>query len=281
MIKLDLSKVEYSKNDLRLGIIVPEYLTEELAYFLGFHVGDGYMGVQKRKDKKTDYRLQYDGHSINEYLWYIQSLKPLIKKLFNKEVRVHTTINGTVRFVIRSKAIVSFLHKCCGLPLSPKKDIGILPIVKNAGTEIQCHFLRGVSDTDFSLVFRRGGKYPVITHSTYSKTLHESITVLLNEIGFTFRSGTRMRNLYDKNFRTYEIDIYGRKNLEKWLNTIGFSSYNTITRYLVWKELGYFPPKIDINERIKILKEKGIKFPEKYAPGRIRTDDLMVTPPKE
>ena len=169
--------------------------------------------------------------------------------------------DGTVRFVIRSKAIITFLHKCCCLPLGPKKYIEILPIIKNEGKEMQCHFLRGLADTDFSLVFKKEGKYPVVTHATYSKILNESITTVLKEIGFTFSSGTRIRNLYGKKFRTYEIDIYGRKNLEKWLNVIGFSSYNTMIRYLVWKELGYFPSKIDINERIKILEERGIKFP--------------------
>ena len=42
MKKFDLSKVEHSKNDIKLSIEIPKYLTEDLAYFLGFHVGDGY-----------------------------------------------------------------------------------------------------------------------------------------------------------------------------------------------------------------------------------------------
>ena len=39
--KFDLSKVEFSRNDLRLEIKVPKKLTKELAYYIGIHVGDG------------------------------------------------------------------------------------------------------------------------------------------------------------------------------------------------------------------------------------------------
>lgn len=273
MKKFDVTKVEYSRNDIKQGIKVPEELTEELAYFLGFHVGDGYMVIKKEIWK---YRCQYDGHSVNDYLWYVQFLRPLVKRLFNLDVRVHTTINGTVRFYIRSKAIVTFLHRCCGLALSPKKEIGILSIVKSAGDEMQCHFLRGLADTDFSLVFKKKSRYPVIAHATYSKILNESVTLFLKTIEFHFRSATRLMNHYGKKFRTYEIEIYGRKNLDKWLELIGFSSYNTITRYLVWKELGYFIPRIDINERIKILKERGIQFPPERLGPDLNSPPLKI-----
>ncbi len=273
MEKFDLSIVQWSKNDLKRGITLPDHLTSELAYFLGFHVGDGYMAIGK---ETWNYRCQYDGHSINDYLWYIQFLNPLVKNLFNLDVRIHTTINGTVRFYIRSKAIVTFLHYCCRLALSPKKEMGILPIVKDAGSEMQCHFLRGLADTDFSLVFKKKSRYPVIVHATYSKVLNESVTLFLKSLGFHFRSATRLMNHYGKKFRTYEIEIYGKKNLDKWLELIGFSSYNTITRYLLWKELGYFIPKININERIKILKEKGIEFPPKRPRSDFPTNTRKV-----
>ena len=108
-----------SHNDKRLGIKVPEFLTEELAYFLGFHVGDGYMKITKRKNK-IDYRLEYTGHEENEWHFYEAFLKKIIKKLFNKEVSVSKGHNS-VKIGFRSKAIVTFLNKCCKIPFSPKK----------------------------------------------------------------------------------------------------------------------------------------------------------------
>ncbi len=256
--KFDLTKVEYSRNDIRRGIRVPEHLTEELAYFLGFHVGDGYMVIKKDIWK---YRCQYDGHSINDYLWYIEFLKPLVKRLFNLDVRIHTTINGTVRFYIRSKAIITFLHHCCGLALSPKREIGILPLVKDAGNEMQCHFLRGLADTDFSLVFRKGGKYPTIRHDTYSEVLHSSLQTFLRDLSFTFGSVKAIRKLNGKTFRSYQIYIYGRDNLQKWMDLIGFTNYNTLSKYVLWKETGSVAPRKTIDDRIDILKKRGVVFP--------------------
>ena len=263
--KFDLTKVEYSRNDVRQEIKVPEYLTEELAYFLGFHVGDGYMGIKKRH-KTIDYHLQYGGHQINEYLWYVESIQPLIKKLFNKELKVTKTANRIVHLGFRSKAVVTFLHNCCGLPYSPKKNTGVLPIIQRSNDKIKCNFLRGLADTDFSLVFGKGGRYPVIAHNTYSKKLYESLKVLFKDLGIPIYSFFRLREHNSRVNESYEIFIYGKKNLAKWMLIIGFSSYNTITRYQVWKETGSLPPKTDINDRIKILKERGIEFPPPVTP---------------
>ena len=255
----DLSQVEFSRNDIRLGIKVPEYLTEELAYFLGFHVGDGFMTILRR-GSTVDYRLSYDGHAINEILQYEEVLKPLIKCLFNKEVTPKKVTQGTITIYIYSKAIVTFLENCCGIPLSPKRDIDIPQIIKNSSLEIKAHFLRGLADTDFSLTFHRE-VYPRINYVTYSKNLHESVKILLQELGFIFYSGTMHRKRNETKIISHQIDINGKQNLEKWMNIVGFSSYNTLTRYAVWKETGSLSRGTDINERIKILKERRINSP--------------------
>ena len=255
--KLDLRKVEYSKNDLRLGIKVPEYLTEELAYFIGYHVGDGYMKIVRR-GKAVDYRLVYDGHSINQYLEYWEVIKPLIKKLFNKEVIPKKTKTGTVTIYFCSKAILTFLHYCCCITLSPKKSIDVPITIKNSTLRMKSHFIRGLADTDFSLMFKRRGTYPQINHATCSRNLHESLKVLLQEFRFSFYFATYHRERKGTKTISYQIDISGKKNLQKWMEIIGCASYNTLTRYQVWKETGSLSPRTDINERIKILKERGI-----------------------
>lgn len=109
--KFYLSKVEFSKNNIELYIKIPKYLDEDLAYFLGFHVGDSYMKIKKR-GKTVDYHLQYDGHHLNDHLWYVNYLKPSVKRLFNKEINIQLTTNGTVRMGFRSKAIIGFLYHC-------------------------------------------------------------------------------------------------------------------------------------------------------------------------
>jgi len=259
MIQFDLSMVEFSKNDLRLGIKIPDHLTEELAYFLGFHVGDGHMSVKRRKNK-IDYRLAYDDHHENGFLWYVEHINPLIKKLFNKETSITKTTRGTVNISFCSKAILAFLNSC-EIPCGPKKYISVPSIIQKSDNNIKANFLRGLADTDFSLSFKKDGKYPTINHGTYSKSLHESVKLLLIELGISYFAATYHRERKGTKLITYQIDINGKKNLKQWMNQIGFSSYNTITRYLVWSETGKLSPGTNIHDRIKILKERGIKFP--------------------
>tara|TARA_Y100000034_G_C6885891_1_gene406773 strand:+ start:285 stop:1139 length:855 start_codon:yes stop_codon:yes gene_type:complete len=273
--KLNLSKVEFSNNDIKLGIKVPTHLTEDLAYFLGFHVGDGHMNIQRRKHA-VDYRLQYDGHQINEKVWYVNFIKPLIFKLFNKNLAVKFPKDSTVQIYFRSKAVLTFLHNCCGINLGRKTEMGVPLIIYNSSNNVKSSFLRGLADTDFSLVFKKGGKYPVISHNTSSEVLHKDLCIMLQDFGFKFYSATGFNKRKNKTHLTHQIQINGRKALQNWLNLIGYSSYNTITRYLVWKETGFLSPGTDINDRIKILKEKGNKFPFN-VPGRIRTDDRVVS----
>ncbi|MBT3836198.1 hypothetical protein HOD05_05435 [Candidatus Woesearchaeota archaeon] len=267
MKKLDLSKVEYSNNDKRLGIKVPEFLTEELAYFLGFHVGDGYMKLKIRKNK-WDYHLLYGGHQINEYQWYIEFIKPLINNLFNKKVNITKSTKNIVKIEIRSKAILTFLHNSCDISFSPKTNIRIPKPILNSNMKIKRAFLRGIADTDFSLVFKKGGKYPVISHATNSKTLHDSLKELLIEMDFNIFSATYNRIRIDKPFVSHQIEINGKKNLSKWIEEVGYSSYNSITRYRVWKEYGYLPKGTNINDRLELLKVRGIN-PLVSAPDRI------------
>lgn len=273
--KFDLTKVQFSNNDIRLGIKVPEYLTEDLAYFLGFHVGDGYMKIEKRK-YKVDYRMHYDGHHINEFLWYNDFIKPLIKNLFNKDIDVRKTTRGTVRIFFRSKGILTFLNDCCGLSLSPKTNIDIPQVIKNSNNKIKAKFLKGLMDTDFSLVFKKR-TYPVIELTTGSRPLYNSLKVLLGDFRFKFYSTIRETERKGTKIWAHHIQINGKENLQKWMNEIGFSSYNHLTRYLVWKEIGFLNPGTDINERIKILNDKGIDIPKSLdALDRDRTGNLAV-----
>lgn len=256
--KLDISEIEFSKNDLIRGVIIPKELTLELAYLLGFQMGDGYLKAIRR-NSTVDYLICYDGHKINEWQFYEEYLRPLLKKLFNVNVKL-VEGNKTVRIYFRSKAALTFLNLTCGVPLSPKKDMKIPYIILQSSQEMKAAFLRGLADTDFSLVFKKKGNYPVIDHGTNDSTFHESIKQLLSELGFTFysKSFETMRN--NTKCITYRVNINGKKNLSRWMNIVGFLSNNTLTRFYVWKEIGHLPNGTTINDRITLLKENNIEF---------------------
>ena len=55
-------------------------------------------------------------------------------------------------------------------------------------------------------------------------------------------------------FKDYKIYLSGEIMLEKWVKEIGFSNLATITKYDLWKKLGFYIPKITFEERKKLLK---------------------------
>jgi len=256
--KLDIAKIEFSNNDLKYKIKLPKFLDDRLAYLLGVQVGDGYLRKQVR-GTTTDYLICYDGHIINEFEWYEDILKKLIKGLFNKDVKIVKTNKGTVKSYLRSKAILSFLNQVCGVSYSPKNNIKIPDIITISNKEIKRSFLKGLADTDFSFTFkkRKNYDYPVIYFQTYSKSLYESTRLLLEELGFKVHGAYRKSYRYDKVFDSYYLTISGRSQFGKWVNEIGFGSLNHITKFKIWKKTGHLPRNTNILERYKILENKG------------------------
>lgn len=247
--KFDTTKIPRSRNDTKFGIKLPERLTENLAYFLGVHMGDGHMNVIRR-GTTVDYYITYHGHIIEEFRWYEEYLKPLIHQLFNKQVMPKPTTRGTVKIEFRSKAIVSFLQQICDLPLGAKKNFGIPSLITHAPRRYQFAFLRGLADTDFSMVWRKREKtdaYPVLWYETSSINLRDGVWEMLQSLGLKMSQGTRYRTRNGTDLQSYYIQISGRVSLDIWLHHIGTSSYNHLKRL------------------------------EKYAPGQTRTDDLAVT----
>jgi hypothetical protein len=258
----DLSKIEFNKNDIKNNTKLPKKLDKKLAHLIGIHLGDGHLTKAPK-----NYGIAYDGHYTNEYKWYHNFLAPSIYNLFNRKA---TPIKGhnTIRILFASKAIHTFLNKICGLPLGTKKDCDIPFIIKEADLKFKGAFLRGLADTDFSLVFKNRHKdinyYPVIDHNTSNNILSRSIIHMLSDMGINVHSGSRIVKRYDKSHKSYYIQINGIKRLKKWMDKIGFTSYNQLTKLEVWKNFGFLPPGTNITDRLNILnRKKDINFYKK------------------
>jgi hypothetical protein len=268
--KFDLSKIVMSKNDERLNIKLPQYLNSDLAYLMGVQIGDGCL--RNPRQRKSQYMISYDGHSINDRYWQAVVLKPLIKKLFNKDVKIRFTTKGTVNIKFHSKAIFTFLTKVCVISESPKRNIRIPDYIFSSSEAVKRSLLRGLADTDFSLTFKPRTKttnYPVIFFQTYSQSLHVDTKNLLQALGFRVRGNYRKSSRYGKVHDSYYIQISGRDQLNKWLKEVGFYSFNHITRYELWKKLGSFPSGLNINERLEMLKEEGTNKGPYTPPARL------------
>lgn len=145
------------------------------------------------------------------------------------------------------------MHKVCGVDLSPKDNIDVPNIIKKSNFDIQKSFLRGLADTDFSLVFKNEGKYPVIDFHTKSKALFVSILKIIKDLEFGVYKNSRLQKKLGKIHRIFYIQINGKRNLEKWMRDVGFSSSNQLTKYQIWKKYGFLSSKTNINDREEIL----------------------------
>ena len=85
--------------------------------------------------------------------------------------------------------------------------------------------------------------------------LEKNVNILLKELGFTIYFRYNFKTITKgKEHNSNQIDINGKKNLEKWMAEIGFSSPKHITKYQIWKKCGYCPPYTTLQERREVLR---------------------------
>jgi hypothetical protein len=254
----DISKIEYSWKDKKKGIILPEKMTSELAYLVGVHIGDGTMNIYQRKNQ-VDYFYELCGHAVNDKLFHDSIMLPLFEKLFNIETKDRANSLGCIGINIRSKAFVTFLHDCVGLPLGKKDGIDIPQTIFDSGLECLLACISGIFDTDFSLSFKNKNKtlhkYPVISLNASSQCLINTISSVLTEVGIS--NFTHKRVVEDSRLSKpsvqFSVTCSGEKNLIKWFNLVGSKNPSYISRYSIWRKFGFCPPNTDYLMRRKIL----------------------------
>jgi len=163
---LDLSKINFSRFDLKRGLKLPKELSEKLAEDIGIMVGDGSIGKIVRPKRAVDYQIMCYGNAITDNLFYGTYVKNLKKDLFNLNFQFSDRPKNTCELRINSKGLLEFYTKIIGLPLGKKGNLGIPPLIMNSKDNIKSAFIRGLADSDFSFTFRRRNKkimyYPLI-----------------------------------------------------------------------------------------------------------------------
>lgn len=188
-------------------------LTEDLAEFVGILTGDG--GIYKHARGGTTVEIS---SGKDDFLYMENHVRILIKRLFDKEVRVKDrNRRNEIKIVICSVPIAHYLHENFGLPYGAKKNISVPECIKNSMENIKCAFIRGLFDTDFC--FRTVKKdYPIIQADFKSSKLVLDLEQLLFLIGITGYVKTNIERSYkDSSWITNRIQISGRKNLERWM----------------------------------------------------------------
>jgi len=225
-------------------------LTQKLNFYelVGIILGDGCI---YHYPKKGIYGLEISGNAEEDGEYFLK-ISSFIEKLIGKKPRITTKIQKlgkSLKLVVYSKKFAEYLANDVGITYKNKTFEGTIP-KDFLDWKYSKHVIRGLFETDGSLYFskiKRVPCYPRVEIKTSSKELANQIKDILEQKNFKPHTRT---NKVDKTIGVY---ISGQAMLEKWINEIGFGSNKNLSKYLVWKKLGYYIPRTSFRNRIDIL----------------------------
>ena len=195
-------------------------ISEELAEIVGMLIGDGYIYRANRK-----YQIGFVGSPKTDVELF-ENLQKLILKEWNKQTKVKVRAGG-LRLVFDSKEICNFLIEELEIPHGQGKcEKVFIPEQILNNWNLAKHTIRGIMDTDGTVfVSKKPGveKYPTMEITTTSPTLAQQLREIL--LGQGFRVGNIRKSLSKLSTRfAYRVPLYGKPNIKKWLEEIGFSN---------------------------------------------------------
>jgi intein/homing endonuclease len=166
---------------------LPNVLDTFLAEDIGVQIGDGSLPVYIDNKGVKHFIIACYGNITEDQKYFKNFIIPLKRKLFNinQSLKYHP-IAGTCYIKFESKAIFTFYENVIGLQTGRKDNISIPKIILKAPLEIKLACIRGIADTDFSLVFKKDFKGvhrdPYIELGCSSKILIKQINKILKDI---------------------------------------------------------------------------------------------------
>ena len=227
-------------------------INKDVLELIGVIIGDGSILYGYRNKY---YRMEISGNAVEDPTYFLK-LQEIIKNNFNKNVNIierKQKKGRALRLYIDNKEFVEILVKNFQIMPSPKTFTIKIP-KKFLNWKLSKHIIRGIFESDGSLYFSRSKittklkTYPRIEIKTCSKNLVNQLVELLKDNNF------KVQTLNSKSDKCIKVYLSGEKMLEKWIKEIGFSSKKNITKYLLWKKLGYYIPKSTLKERESLLK---------------------------
>jgi len=207
-------------------------INSEIAELCGTILGDGNL-------HKSSNRITITG-SIDDLDYYQSKIIPLFVKYFNGKVflRKRKDRNSYYMWIENKEAFNFFLD--IGFQRGNKSKSGI-PIKIMENPKLWKPFLRGLFDTDGYLKFSKQNKeyayYPRIRFTFQESPLIGDLKEILTKLGFNYSLHK------DRRYSTYDFEISGKSNLEKWMGLIGINNPVKLKKYQYWKKHGVYIPK--------------------------------------
>jgi hypothetical protein len=225
---------------------MPDYTTPEFCEFLGIMMGDGCLSEYRTLGRKRSV-IRIDGNRENDTEYYVHTIKPLIHKVFKKDVTVRFRNGYNVVFVYFSSREITDFMKSIGFPVGEKGEIQIPN--KFLSLEWKClrMIIRGFADTDGCVYFTKNNNqshyYPAIDIRSMSNPLLKQFGSILGIHGFK------------PYWRDRHLILYGNFNIGMWEKEIGFSNFYHKSKVDFWRRFGYCPPEkvLKFQKRVKLL----------------------------
>lgn len=218
---------------------------------IGIIIGDGHI---LHNPEKNQYRLEIYGNANDDWKYYYK-IADFIEKFIGRRPNIRRKSAKEKNSLVLSthnKELVNYLINELGLPYGNKTYTIKIP-KKFLNWRYSKHIIRGIFETDGSLYFSKSKvikypSYPRIEIKTVSSKLAFQLFNLLKERNFNIQ-------IMKTRYKSFKIYLSGEIMLNKWIKEIGFSNVSTITKYNLWRKLGYYLPYVTLEKRKKLLKK--------------------------
>lgn len=236
-----------------------------IAEFLGWHIGDGCISINKRYSEFT-----LTGDLTEELPFYKEVIIPTFNRLFSKSLKKPVNLkkyksNGVCGIYLFDRSFVDHLQNKFHLPSGKKINIQV-PQALTTDNQKRC-FLRGLFDTDGSIYFCKSNfktknesfftivhYKPKIKLATISKSLIRQVHEMLQSLGFSPRLLKPAKQKEREN-TVYGVVLDTNKDTKMWIDTVGFRNPKHLTKVHLWEKVGFCPPYTTLKDRRRMLRE--------------------------
>ena len=201
---------------------MPPVLDEELAFFIGYLIGDGFVA-----SGEDDHRV---GVSVSHASYLMKDMPALMERLFGVTIhRQQKADDRSLTLVMDNRAVKEFLQ-INGLAKSRSLTARVPRLIRQCPANIVGAFLRGLFEADGGI----SHGYPVL--ATTSSHLVEEVSALLIGLGCPVQVHTIIpgSSHYGKN-EVYNLRINSSVGLQAWREHIGCDPRSRFAACMAWK----------------------------------------------
>ena len=250
--------------------VFPPILDEELAFFLGYMAGDGFV-AQAEHDHRVGVSVAHDSYLIDE-------MPALLGRIFGSEMRVHRMQkpqDASVTFVLDNRAVKDFLT-INGLGKATSVQVRVPRLIRQSPPEVVGAFLRGLFEADGSVLH----SYPQLLSS--SEDLIRETAALLIGLGCPVRIAIQPTD--ESHYGTapmWSLCVRSTVGLVNWQTRIGCDARSRFTACLAFqpdqaREISYRLPNPEY-WLAPVL--ESTRLPQIDARGRGQGKHLRATSP--